>query len=164
MGKGRHTLKRGRKQGNRHQKKRRTDEAGWDLDVEGKGRRGNWAHAERKNDMFVQYYRHAFGFSDELWAQFMDHLARDLPTTFRITGHAYFAPLIRDKLAAFFQPKLHNVDLGSELLPNVMQFEPLPWFPPPPNECCLARKGRINRRMGGWVLPQVSLRQWVVPA
>jgi len=129
MGKGRHTLKRGRKQGNRHQKKRRTDEAGWDLDVEGKGRRGNWAHAERKNDMFVQYYRHAFGFSDELWAQFMDHLARDLPTTFRITGHAYFAPLIRDKLAAFFQPKLHNVDLGSELLPNVMQFEPLPWYP-----------------------------------
>lgn len=133
MGKGRHTIKvnkRGRKgQGGRHNKKRKTDEAGWDIE-EGKGKRGNWAPSERKNDLFVEYYRNTFGFSDAEWTEFSESLTRDLPTTFRITAHSYFAAALREKLTTYFQPKLHNVDVGSELLPNIMQFEPLSWYHP----------------------------------
>jgi hypothetical protein len=151
MGKGRHTIKvnkRGRKgQGGRNNKKRKTDEGGWDIEEEGKGRRGNWAHSERKNDLFVEYYRNTFGFSDAEWTEFSESLVRDLPTTFRITAHAYFAPLVREKLTSYFQPNLHGVDVGSELLPNVMQFEPLPWYRtplrhtrPPPSDLELKAK------------------------
>lgn len=156
MGKGRHTIKRGRKrQGGRgFDKKRRTE--GAQENDEGGGassKRGDWAFTARKNGLFVAFYRHLFlapphvadrnggeeaeaprgGFpfvSEDEWNQFVGSLERDLPTTFRITAHSVMAPLVRARLVNDFQPRLNGLDVGSELLPNLVQFEPLPWYQP----------------------------------
>ncbi len=97
-------------------KRRRTDQPPSSAGGEGRG----WIDGDRKNEMFERYYKSV---SPELfqdgqdWDQFMESLKTDLPTTFRLTAHSPYTPLLREKLENYFLPQMNAADVNLDKLP-----------------------------------------------
>ncbi|CAH3020936.1 unnamed protein product [Porites evermanni] len=85
-----------------------------------------WIDVVRKNELFEKYYKIQQIVPDDEFADFMEAIQRELPSTFRITGTRSHAQELLNAIKKFYLADLETVQIdGVSADPP----KPLPWYP-----------------------------------
>lgn len=85
-----------------------------------------WIEVVRKNELFEKYYKIQQIVPDDEFADFMEAIQRELPSTFRITGTRSHAQELLNAIKKFYLADLETVQIdGVSADPP----KPLPWYP-----------------------------------